>query len=125
MVIERRQSQTKVNKIESVGGTESWFEYFMVDFSIFGLTFGVFIKNGTRYVSKFSTVNTVVYYITLIWVVVSASNQIGSVDFCCNIIQEKPDNQTYSIFNVQKPGGVQSWIDNNDLPKNKTLLFPL
>ena len=44
---------------------------------------------------------------------------------CCNVIQEKPDNQTDVKFNVQKPEGVESQIYSPSFPEDTNLLFPL
>ena len=49
---------------------------------------------------------------------------MNSVDFCCNIIYEKLDNLTETIYRVEKPSGVESYIDYHNLPKHITQLFP-
>ena len=99
LFLERRRSETRVKLIESVGGIETWWQYFMA-YSIFGLRFGVFIKNGTRYVNNLSFASTVVLYVSIIWILVNGFSQIGLVDSCCNVFYEKPDNQTDYKYNV-------------------------
>ena len=54
--------------------------------------------------------------------------QTNKADDCCNVSWEKPDNQTDSKFNVKKPEGVYSFIDDDDdddLTNNISLLFHL
>ena len=99
LFLERRRSETRVKLIESVGGIETWWQYFMA-YSIFGLRFGVFIKNGTRYVTNLSLVSTVVLCFSIIWILIYSFSQIVLVDSCCNVFYEKPDNQTDSKYNV-------------------------
>ena len=82
----------------------------------------MYINKDTRYTNWFAKCNSVVVIVFFVWVLVAYLSLVGSVDNCCNVIYEKQDNRTDTLYKVEKPSGVESFID---FPSDTALLFPL
>ena len=118
------KSEHRIKNIDTVGRKKKCKDY-LEDYSLYSIRFGVYIKNSTKFVNNFAIMNSFVVVFILILVLTIYLSQINSVEFCCNVIQEKPDDKFNTTYNFQVPDGAESWLFDLDFTENITLLFPL
>ena len=86
----------------------------MEEFSLFGIRFGVYIKNSTRYVNNFAIFSSLTMTAIAVWIIFANLTLINTVSSCCEVFHENRDSETN--YNVQMPKDVESWIDSYEFP---------
>ena len=123
-ILETLHAEDEIQDNRTIGQKKSCIEV-LEEYSMFGIRFGVFIINSTRFTNKLAVIASIITFIILCWIILANLLEINSIDFCCNVIHINQRNETDEEYNVQTPFGPETWIDDNDNPRNTSLLFPI